>query len=65
MTELLRKQAGDLPVIILASASYNDSFGGDPLPGSAKELKIQYRINGKAGEATFVEDALIILPMPK
>jgi len=49
----------------LASASYNASFGGDPLPGVTKQLKIQYRINGKAGEATFAENALIILPIPK
>lgn len=65
VTEVLRKQAGDLPLIALASSGYNASFGGDPLPGSVKQLKIQYRINGKTGEATFAENALIILPMPK
>ncbi|MCH7687868.1 MAG: HEAT repeat domain-containing protein, partial [Planctomycetes bacterium] len=65
VTAVLRKHAGDLPLIILASASYNASFGGDPLPGRVKQLKIQYRINGKAAEATFAENALIILPMPK
>jgi HEAT repeat protein len=65
VTAVIRKQAGDLPLITLAAASYNASFGGDPLPGSVKQLKIQYRINGKAGEASFAEDALIILPMPK
>ena len=65
VTAVLRKQAGDVPLILLASASYNASFGGDPLPGTAKQLKIQYRINGKAGEASFAENALIILPMPK
>ena len=65
VTEVLQKQVGDLPLITLPSASYNDSFGGDPVPGSAKQLKIQYRINGKAGEASFAENALIILPMPK
>lgn len=65
VTAVLRKQAGDLPLITLGSASYNASFGGDPLPGSAKQLKIQYRINGKVGEASFAEDAPIILPMPK
>ncbi len=52
-------------MITLVSTSYNVSFGGDPLPGTAKQLKIQYQINGKAGEASFAEDTLIILPMPK
>ena len=65
VTAVLRKQAGDLPLITLASANYNASFGGDPLPGSAKQLKVQYRINGKAGEASLAEDAHIIFPMPK
>lgn len=65
VTDVIQKQAGDLPVITLVSASYNTSFGGDPLPGSVKQLKVQYKINGKAGEASFAEDALIILPMPK
>ncbi len=65
VTAVIQKQAGDLPLITLASASYNTSFGGDPAPGSVKKLKIQYKINGKAGEASFAEDALIVLPMPK
>jgi hypothetical protein len=65
VTAVLQKQAGDLPLITLAQTSYNASFGGDPLPGSPKQLKIQYRINGKAGEASFAEDSVIILPMPK
>ena len=65
VTEVLQKQAGDLPLITLASASYNANFGGDPVPGSPKQLKVQYRINGKTGEASFSEDALIVLPMPK
>lgn len=65
VTEVLTKQAGDLPLVTLTSASYNASFGGDPLPGNAKQLKIHYRLNGKTGEATFAEDAVIILPIPK
>jgi hypothetical protein len=65
VTSILRKQAGDLPLIPLPAASYNASFGGDPLPGSVKQLKIQYRANGKPGEATFAENALIILPVPE
>ena len=65
VTAVLQKQAGELPIITLVSASYNASFGGDPLPGSTKQLKIQYKINGKAAEASFAEDSLIVLPMPK
>ena len=65
VTAVLRKQVSDLPLITLASASYNASFGGDPAPGVVKKLKVQYRINGKSGEASFAENALIILPMPR
>jgi hypothetical protein len=65
VTETLRQHVGGLPLINLPSPSYNASFGGDPLPGTVKQLKVQYRINGKAGEATFPEDAVILLPLPK
>jgi len=65
VTSILQKQAGDLQLIALPAATYNEAFGGDPAPGTAKQLKVQYRINGKPGEATFAENALIILPMPK
>ena len=65
VTEVLRKQIGDLPLIALASESYNTSFGGDPTPGSVKLLKVQYKLNGKAGEVSFAEDALLVFPMPK
>jgi HEAT repeat protein len=65
VTEVLRKQVGDLPVLTLPAGTYNTSFGGDPVPGSPKQLKIQYRLNGKAGEATFAENEVIVLPAPK
>ena len=65
VTALLKKQAGDLPLIALPASSYNASFGGDPAPGKVKQLTVQYRINGKAGEASFAEDQAIIFPMPK
>ncbi len=65
VTALLRKQAGEVPLISLAAGSYNASLGGDPAPGTPKQLKIQYRIDGKAGEASFAENALILLPVPK
>lgn len=65
VTEILKKQAGDVPLITLADSSYNATFGGDPAPGAVKVLKVQYKINGKTADATFAEDALIVLPMPK
>lgn len=65
VTAVIKKHAGSLPLISLSSATYNASFGGDPAPGVVKRLKVQYRINGKDGEASFAENALIILPVPK
>ena len=65
VTTILKKHAGDLPLITLSATTYSGSFGGDPLPGTAKQLKVQYKMNGKTGEASFAEDALIVLPMPK
>ena len=65
VTGVLQKYAGDLQLISLPAATYNEAFGGDPAAGAVKQLKIQYRINGKPSEATFAENALIILPMPK
>jgi hypothetical protein len=54
-----------LRLITLPATSYNNSFGRDPSPGRVKKLKIQYRINGKPGTASFDENALILLPLPK
>ena len=65
VTDVLKKQAAGLQLIALPQANYNESFGGDPAPNTVKQLKVQYRINGKEGQATFAENALIILPMPK
>ncbi len=64
VTKSLQERLGDWPVITLPGG-YNDSFGGDPAPGSPKQLTIQYRINGKPGDATFAENSAIVLPMPK
>lgn len=63
VTGVLQKRASGLPLIALAS-NYNASFGGDPAPGVVKQLKVQYRINGKSSEAAFQENDLILLPMP-
>lgn len=65
VTAILRKHVRDFPLIVLPSSNYNSAFGGDPAGGVVKELKIQYRMNGKAGEASFAENATIMLPMPK
>lgn len=64
VTAVVQNQARNLPLITLPKSTYNTSFG-DPAPGNVKQLKIQYRINGKQGEATFAEDAPILLPQPK
>jgi hypothetical protein len=65
VTELLRKQVGDYPLITLSSPSYNAAFGGDPAPNVVKQLKVQYKINGRPGEVTFAENAVILLAVPK
>ena len=64
VTSILQRHTRDLALIILPSSSYNSSFGGDPVPGVVKQLKVQYRIDGKPGEATFSENATILLPTP-
>ncbi len=64
VTAAIQKQASDKQLILLPS-TYNDLFGGDPLPGTAKQLKIKYKINDRPGEASFAENNLIVLPMPK
>jgi hypothetical protein len=65
VTDILKKLAGDYPVIVLPKATYTASFAGDPLPGSAKQLKISYKIDGKAGEVSLAENAPVVLPVPK
>ncbi|HEY1784657.1 MAG TPA: HEAT repeat domain-containing protein [Pirellulales bacterium] len=65
VTAVIQQQVRDLPLISLPSTNYNASFGGDPAPGVVKLLKVQYRIDGKAAEASFAENAVIMLPMPK
>jgi len=65
VTAILRKHARDLPLIVLPSSSYNTAFGGDPAGGVVKQLKVQYRMDGKAGEAVFQENDTILLPVPK
>ncbi len=65
VTKTLKKVASDVQLVSLPSPSYVAAFGGDPAPGTTKQLHVNYRINGKADEATFGENAIIILPMPR
>lgn len=65
VTEILRQSASDSPFVALGSESWNASFGGDPVSGVPKELRIDYRLNGKSGSATFSENAPIFLLPPK
>ena len=60
VTDVLRKQLRDLPVIPL-TAEYKKAFGGDPAPNAKKSLTIQYRLNGKEGTATFADNESIWL----
>ena len=64
VTALVQKAANDLPLVILSAPSYNDAFGGDPVPGTLKQLTIRYKMNGQEGEATFTENAPIFLKKP-
>ncbi len=65
VTAVLRKYAKNYRIIFLPGKSYNQSLGGDPTPGIAKRLKIKYRINGKDGEVSLNENAMLVLPLPK
>lgn len=64
VTATVQKYVGGFPLIALPSASYNGVFGGDPVPGTQKVLKIEYVMDGKSGQATFQENATILLPTP-
>src|SRR4029078_4063277 len=50
VTQILKEDASDYPVITLRATKYNKSFGGDPSPGSVKHLVVEYRIDGKDGK---------------
>ncbi len=65
VTSVLKRHVSGLPIIPLKSPQYNQAFGGDPVPGVPKVLKIQYRIGGKAGEVTLPENASVVLPVPE
>jgi hypothetical protein len=64
VTERVKRHAADTQWIALPSSGYAALFG-DPLPGTPKMLKIRYRIDGKLADASFGENALVVLPLPK
>lgn len=65
VTATLRQYAKNYRIIFLPNGSYNETFGGDPAPGTPKQLKIKYRIDGKDGEVSLNENAPVVLPLPK
>ena len=65
VTAILRQHVGNYRVIFLPGESYHESFGGDPVPDTVKQLKITYRIDGKEGQVSLSENAMIVLPLPK
>jgi HEAT repeat protein len=64
VTAVVQKYVRNAPLILLASSNYNQSFGGDPAPGTPKKLKIEFQIDGKPGEVILTENELILLPTP-
>ncbi|MGQ0636906.1 MAG: HEAT repeat domain-containing protein [Planctomycetaceae bacterium] len=65
VTEAVRKLARNVQLISLPAGTYKSAFGDESAAGGENGLSIQYRINGKEGEVSFAENALIILPLPK
>jgi hypothetical protein len=65
VTDVLKKAAGERQWIALPKPSFNEAFGGDPAPNMPKKLVVHYRLNGKESEASFAENALVVLPLPK
>lgn len=50
VTTILRKYPKNYRIVFLPYASCKKSFGSNPASGIVKQLKIQYRIDGKEGE---------------
>ncbi len=64
VTDVVRKNAGSLPLIYIAGNGFNAVFGGDPAPSAVKHLVIQYTIDGQPGEAMIEENGTIVLATP-
>ena len=64
VTDVVRKNAGSLPLLLIPGDGFNKVFGGDPAPNEQKHLTIRYTIDGKPGEAKIEENGTIELPLP-
>lgn len=64
VTDVVRKNAGSLPLVFIPGDGFNKVFGGDPAPNDKKQLTIRYTIDGKPGEARIDENGTIELPLP-
>lgn len=64
VTDVVRQSVQGFPMLLLKTPVYGAAFGGDPAPGMVKQLRIEYRFDGKPGKATFSENAPIVLPTP-
>jgi hypothetical protein len=59
VTEKLSKLAGDGQLVVVAS---NDALGGDPALDQQKELRVDYTLDGKPGQAIVHENETLALP---
>ncbi len=59
VTTKLSELAGEGPLIVAAS---NDALGRDPSYNHAKELRVDYTLDGKPGHATVPENETLTLP---
>ena len=50
VTEIVKKHLNGTPLILLSSGKSVEAFGGDPVPGTAKQVKIEYKLNDLPGE---------------
>jgi ABC-type molybdenum transport system ATPase subunit/photorepair protein PhrA len=60
VTDVVRKNAGSLPLIFIPGDGFNKVFGGDPAPNAEKHLSIDYTIDGKAGMAKIGENGTML-----
>ncbi len=63
VTAFLAEYVHELRLVNLPHKTYNENFG-DPVPGVKKQLKVVYRIDGELANASFNEDAMVLLPLP-
>ena len=64
VTNALRSQTKNSPLISLGGLGYKQFFGGDPAPGMPKTLTIQYTFDGQPAKIVFDENNVVALPKP-